>query len=88
MQYFNQSNSEVEYIKDILHSTYIPTVRIFNADVVTQPQPQSSQMAEGRTTEIVSYGNESDFFDKETIIYNKTIYFSTNFLIFLHFYPS
>ena len=73
MQYFNQSNSEVEYIKDILHSTYIPTVRIFNADVVTQPQPQSSQMAEGRTTEIVSYGNESDFFDKETIIYNKTI---------------
>ena len=73
MQYFNQSNSEVEYIKDVLRSTYVPTVRIFNADVVTQPQPQESQIKDGRSTEIVSYGAESEFYDKETIIYNRTV---------------
>ena len=73
MQYFNQSNSEVEFIKDILRSTYVPTVRVFNADITTQPQQQESQFVNGRSTQLVSYGNESSFFDKETIIYNRTI---------------
>ena len=66
MQYFNTSNSEVAFIQDILRSTYIPTVRIFNSDVNIQPQAQTD-------TDLISQQNNYKFRSGETIIWNDWI---------------
>lgn len=83
MQFFNHSNSEVEYIKDILRTTYIPTVRMFNTDSTAQPAPTvsaiwggSSSIKELTVSELSSHANEEDrakVFADESIVLNNTI---------------
>lgn len=73
MQYFNQSNSEVEYIKDILRTNYVPTIRIFNSDFVVQPSSGTSTLYDGKSINLVSFGSGGKFYNDETVIYNQTI---------------
>ena len=44
MQYFNKSNSEVEYIKNLMRVNYIPKVRFFNTNMNMQPSPTTSDV--------------------------------------------
>ena len=83
MQYFNHSNSEVEYIKDILRTTYIPTVRMFNTNSDAQPAPTvttvwggGSSKEEQTVTQVSSRASDSEkakIFSGESIILNNTI---------------
>ena len=75
MQYFNYSNSEVEYIKDKLRTEYIPTVRFFNTDVTMQPPPTKSRVWTGGNTPptISTLDNMPIVYPGETIIKNNTI---------------
>ena len=73
MQYFNRSNSEVDFIKDKLRSEYIPTIRMFNTDVNIQPEPKNSSLNNIDNQNLISEENNYNYFDNENIIYNKTI---------------
>ena len=77
MQYFNQSNSEVEFIKDILRTNYTPTVRIFNTHTNIQPKTSESTFSDNIDNQsLISRMYEevtNEFFNKETIILNNTI---------------
>lgn len=77
MQYFNQSNSEVEFIKDILRTNYTPTVRIFNTHTNIQPKASESTSSDNIDNQsLISRMYEevtNKFFNKETIILNNTI---------------
>lgn len=83
MQYFNHSNSEVEYIKDILRTTYIPTVRMFNTNSDAQPAPTTtsvwsggSNQEEQTVTQMSGRATEEEkakVFNGESIILNNTI---------------
>ena len=75
MQYFNHSNSEVEYIKDKLRTEYIPTVRFFNTEVTMQPPPTTSKVWTGGNIPptIATLNNLPTIYDGETIIKNNTI---------------
>ena len=75
MQYFNHSNSEVEYIKDKLRTEYIPTVRFFNTDVTMQPPPTMSKVWTGGNIPptIATLDNVPTIYRGETIIKNNTI---------------
>ena len=66
MQYFNRSNEEVSYIKDLLRSEYVPTVKMFNT--LTNINPDS----EGKVYTKDKFYLE-DCYDGETFILNKTI---------------
>lgn len=54
MQYFNVSNSEVEFISDILRTNYIPTIRIFNSHKRIQPIATVSWVTDGLTEKLVT----------------------------------
>ena len=74
MQYFNTSNSEVDFIKDKLRSEYVPTVRMFNSEVNIQPEFKTSSSSDEIDSEnVISNENNYQFFDGENIIYNDTI---------------
>ena len=74
MQYFNTSNSEIDFIKDKLRSEYIPTVRMFNSEINLQPESKTSSLSDEIDSEnVISNENNYQFFDNENIIYNDTI---------------
>ena len=83
MQHFNHSNSEVEYIKDILRTTYIPTVRMFNTNSDAQPAPTTTSIWSGGSNQEektvtqmsgrVTEEEKAKVFSGESIILNNTI---------------
>lgn len=74
MQYFNRSNGEVDYIRDLLRSTYIPTVRIFNTLTNIQPVPSTNSV----TRSLIPQSNLSRLYTGETVILNNTIQVTEN----------
>ena len=74
MQYFNRSNSEVDFIKDKLRTEYIPTVRVFNSETNIQPESKtSSSSTEVDSKNLISNEHNYRYFNHENIIYNNTI---------------
>lgn len=74
MQYFNSSNSEVEYIKDILRTSYIPSVRVFNSSVNIQPLPETSFVRSSRDIPLISTEElNMKYYVGESIILNNSI---------------
>ena len=76
MQYFNSSNSEVEFIKNLLRTTYIPTVRIFCSNINVQPPKTTSAVYEGNISSAMfadSSQVNNEYFVGETIVTNNNI---------------
>lgn len=79
MQYFNSSNSEVEYIKDILRTSYIPSIRVFNTSVNIQPQPEDSYVSSPRDIPLVSTEElNMRYHVGESIILNNSVCIGTD----------
>lgn len=73
MQYFNRSNSEVDFIKDKLRSQYIPTVRVFSSKANIQPIPKNSAYSIELDDDVITNEAGEQYFDGESIIYDNTI---------------
>lgn len=77
MQYFNSSVNEVEFIKDILRTNYVPTIRVFNSDIAVQPNYTVSAVQEGKFSSPMFTGNTTSanqsFFSGETLIFDTNV---------------
>ena len=76
-QYFNRNNSEIYFIRDLLESTYIPTVRIFSKYTNIQPTNKQSVVAtyDVDTTpyDVVSSESNLEVYKNETFILDNKV---------------